>query len=110
MFVKRFGILLIVSLCLAASAMAQSTIFNIPTTDTVAPKKAYFEFDYLLQTPSTEGVNKVQVYAPRLVVGIAPNVEAGVNIFTYHYGASANFSYFQPNIKWRFLNNDDKGI
>ena len=32
----------------AQPAAAQSTIFNIPTTDTVAPKKGYFEFDYLL--------------------------------------------------------------
>jgi hypothetical protein len=28
------------------TALAQSRIFNIPTTDTVAKGKTYFEFDY----------------------------------------------------------------
>ena len=37
-------------------AAAQSTIFNIPTTDTVSPKKGYFEFDYLAQLPKPDGV------------------------------------------------------
>jgi hypothetical protein len=32
-------------------AAAQSTIFNVPTTDTVAKGKVYFEFDYLPQIP-----------------------------------------------------------
>jgi len=62
----------------ANMAMAQSTIFNIPTTDTVAPKKAYAEFDYLVQVPGpdTPDTNRFQVFAPRLVVGVAKNVEA----------------------------------
>ena len=33
----------------AQSAMAQSTIFNIPSTDTVSAKKVYGEFDSLPQ-------------------------------------------------------------
>jgi hypothetical protein len=110
MFVKRFVILAIVSLCLAASAMAQSTIFNIPTTDTVAPKNVYFEFDYVPQVPVSEGASRIQVFAPRVVVGIAPNVEAGANVFVWHYGSDANYAYFQPNIKWKFYNNDDQGL
>lgn len=94
------------------TATAQSTIFNIPTTDTVAPKKGYFEFDYLPQVPVTDGANRVQVFAPRIVVGLAPNVEAGFNIFNFRYGgnSSSTFSYFQPNIKWKFAANDDKGL
>jgi hypothetical protein len=110
MFVKRLGFLVIVSLCLAASAMAQSTIFNIPTTDTAAPRAVYFEFDYLIQAPKFEGVDATQVFAPRLVVGVAPNVEAGVNIFNYKYDTAGNFAYFQPNVKWKFYNNDDQGL
>jgi hypothetical protein len=35
----------------AQTAMAQSTIFNIPTTDTVSKGKGYFEFDFLAQAP-----------------------------------------------------------
>lgn len=94
-----------------SAARAQSTIFNIPTTDTVTPKKGYFEFDYLVQTPATEGSDRVQVFAPRIVVGLAPNLEVGANIFNYHLGGDDSlFSYFQPNAKYRFYSNDDSGI
>jgi len=91
------------------AAMAQSTIFNVPTTDTVAPKKGYFEFDYLLQAPKPEDSGRVQVFAPRIVVGVAPNLEVGANVFNYDYG-SATLSYFQPNIKYKFASNDSKGL
>src|SRR5689334_7763819 len=93
-----------------STAKAQSTIFNIPTTDTVSPKKGYFEFDYLIQTPATDGVDRVKVYAPRLVVGVAKNLEAGVNFFNYDLpGPEATFSYAQPNLKYKFYSNDDNG-
>src|SRR5262245_20402411 len=35
-------------------AAAQSTIFNIPSTDTVAKSKGYFEFDYVMQLPKPD--------------------------------------------------------
>lgn len=94
------------------AAMAQSTIFNIPTTDTVSPKKGYFEFDYLVQAPTADGADRVQIILPRIVVGLAPNLEAGFNIANYRVGGdpSTTFSYFQPNIKYKFVANDDKGI
>jgi hypothetical protein len=100
---KRLVLLVIVSICLATSGMAQSTIFNIPTTDTVATGSVYFEFDYLVQTPSSGG--RLQVAAPRVVVGLGGNVEAGVNVFAYHVPGSTN-SYFQPNVKWKFYSTD----
>jgi hypothetical protein len=91
-------------------AMAQSTIFNIPSTDTVAPKKAYAEFDYLVQVPGpdTPDTNRFQVFAPRIVVGIAPNLEAGANFSFFHTGSTQ--SLFQPNIKWKFFNSEMKGL
>src|SRR5262249_55115159 len=59
----------------AHTAKAQSTIFNIPTTDTVSKGKGYFEFDFLSQAPGFD-TTRTYVYNPRLVVGIAPNAEA----------------------------------
>ena len=53
-------------------AAAQSTIFNIPSTDVVAPKKSYVEFDYLPQLPPADE-GSWQIFTPRLVVGIVPN-------------------------------------
>ena len=36
-------------------AAAQSTNLNIPSTDTVAPHKGYFEFDFLPELPTPDG-------------------------------------------------------
>src|SRR5262244_1966682 len=96
------------------SAMAQSTIFNIPTTDTVSKGKGYFEFDFLSQAPAFD-TTRTYVYNPRLVVCVGPNAEAGVNFPTYHTsglpsGSTSNFGYIQPNFKWKYYNNDDKGV
>jgi len=68
----------------AATASAQSTIFNIPTTDTVSPKKGYFEFDYLVQLPAPDE-GQFQVFTPRFVAGVTPMMEAGVNFGNVHY-------------------------
>jgi hypothetical protein len=101
---KRFLLLMLASLCLAVPGMAQSTIFNIPTTDAVAKGSVYFEFDYLSQVPPADGARS-QVFAPRFIAGLGGNVEAGVNVFAYHTPGSTN-SYFQPNIKWKFYSTD----
>lgn len=91
-------------------AAAQSTIFNIPTTDTVSPGKYYFEIDYMLQQPSPD-FGQFQIFAPRGVVGITPQLEAGVNISATHYADDGGtFTYFQPNAKYKFFSDDDKGL
>jgi hypothetical protein len=96
----------------AQTAMAQSTIFNIPSTDTVSKGKGYFEFDFLPQMPSN-GTTRTYFYTPRVVVGVGPNVEAGVNFPVYHYAGAPspnNLGYIQPNVKVKYYNNDDKGV
>jgi hypothetical protein len=103
------AVLLVVT---AQTAMAQSTIFNIPTTDTVSKGKGYFEFDFLAQAPANEPT-RTYIYNPRLVVGAGPSAEVGVNFPTYHVsGASSpnNFGYIQPNFKYKYYNNDDAGV
>lgn len=92
----------------AQTAMAQSTIFNIPSTDTVAPKKVYTEFDYLANLPKMDS-GMFQWFVPRVVVGIAPNVEAGANFLIAHVPGATN-TYFQPNIKWKFAQSEMKGL
>ena len=49
---------------LAGAAMAQSTIFNIPTTDTVDKGKGYFEFDLLPQVPGPTAGAATVIYNP----------------------------------------------
>ena len=105
--IGRFLILLCF-MSFAQMVMAQSTIFNIPSTDTVAAKKGYAEFDYLAEMPAPSGARN-QIFVPRIVVGIAPNVEAGAN-FLFSHTPGFTSDVFQPNIKWKFAHNDEKGL
>src|SRR6266481_2304158 len=93
----------------AQNAIAQSTIFNIPTTDTVSKGKGYFEFDFLAQIPKPELTDRLYIYDPRLVVGLGPNLEAGVNVASFHTSGATNV-FAQPNIKWRFFSSVNEGL
>jgi hypothetical protein len=93
-------------------ALAQSTIFNIPTTDTVAKGKAYAEFDFLPQIPAPDGF-RTFIYNPRIVIGAPHNVEFGVNVPIYNYTSGSGdvtYAYFQPNAKWKFYDKADSGV
>jgi hypothetical protein len=87
---------------------AQSTIFNIPSTDVVAKDKVYFEFDFLSHLDSHAN-GGFQTYVPRVVVGVAKGLEAGVNIAVTDVGAP-KLVEAQPNIKWQFYSNEKNGI
>lgn len=91
----------------SGSAIAQSTIFNIPSTDVVAKKKTYFEFDFISHLESTNN-GGFQTYVPRVVFGAGKNVEIGVNVAATHSAAPA-IVYIQPNIKWQYYANEKAG-
>ncbi len=91
-------------------AAAQSTIFNIPTTDTVAPGKAYVEIDWVMQLPKPDAF-QFQTFTPRVVVGVTPQAEVGLNIGVTHISDDGgNTTYVQPNAKYKFFADDDKGL
>jgi hypothetical protein len=111
---NRFFARLLVLILIACGgrAMAQSTIFNIPTTDTVAKGGLYAEFDFLVQAPGTD-YSRTYIYNPRLVVGAPGNLEFGVNFPIYNTrwtGDTATNGYIQPNAKWKLYNSDNEGI
>jgi hypothetical protein len=89
------------------TAVAQSTLFNIPSTDVISKKKVYFEFDFISHL---EGHEKggIQTYATRVVVGLGKGVEAGANLATTH-SAAPTIVYVQPNMKWQFYSNEESG-
>lgn len=104
--------ILLILVAFGSQVLAQSTIFNIPTTDTVSKGKAYAEFDFLVQAPAFDST-RTYIYNPRLVVGLPGNVEAGVNFPMYNTRSSddsATNGYFQPNIKWKFYENEKAGV
>jgi hypothetical protein len=94
----------------AKPAAAQSTIFNIPSTDTVAPGKGYFEFDYLMQLPKPDA-GQFQTFAPRIVVGVTPMLEVGANYaITKVSDGGGTVKLFEPDAKFKFFADDDKGL
>lgn len=98
----------------APSARAQSTIFNIPSTDVVSAKKSYVEFDVLPQAPQPSS-GAIMFINPRYVMGLPMNVEVGVNLPIYHYadtpsGSTSTYSYFQADLKWKFYAPDKSPV
>src|ERR1044072_936299 len=91
-------------------AAAQSTIFNIPTTDTVSPGKGYFEFDYLPQLPAPDA-GQFQIVVPHIGAGVTRQLALGGNVATTHDDEGGrNYPVFQPNAKHKFLADDSKGL
>lgn len=95
-------------LSIISSATAQSTIFNIPSTDVQAPRKVYLENDFITHFASYSNGGYV-TYGPRIVVGLPGNVEVGVNAY-YTRASSPQPINVQPNIKWQFYNNEKTGV
>jgi hypothetical protein len=106
--IGTIGLLSLLILSSAHITSAQSTIFNIPSTDVVAKKKVYLEFDFLSHLRSHQN-GGFQTYAPRAVVGIAKGLEAGVNVAITDLGGP-KLVEVQPNIKWQFYSDEKTGV
>src|SRR5436190_21519575 len=92
-----------------SAAVAQSTLFNVPSTDVVAKKKVYLEFDFLSHFTSHAN-GGFQIYAPRAVFGVAKGVEAGINVSVIDAFVPNQPVYISPNVKWQFYNNEKAGV
>ncbi len=90
-------------------AVAQSTLFNVPSTDVVAKKKVYLEFDFLSHFGSHED-GGFQIYAPRAVFGIGKGVEVGLNLTAVDAFAPDQPIYISPNAKWQFYSNEENAV
>jgi hypothetical protein len=89
--------------------VAQSTLMNVPSTDVVAGRKVYVEMDFLTNYGwQREGA--FQNYMPRAIVGLGKDIEAGVNFSFTHVAGADSPVEVQPNVKWRFYNNEKTGL
>ncbi|MGH9873798.1 MAG: hypothetical protein ACRD9S_15215 [Pyrinomonadaceae bacterium] len=104
----KLALLVTCSLSISSSAAAQSTIFNIPSTDVQAPRKVYFEADFITHFASYSN-GGYQTYLPRVVVGLPGNIEVGVNV-AYTRTSSPQPIGVQPNFKWQFYSNEKRGL
>src|SRR4030088_9364 len=95
---STLGAMVLLTLLQTHTTKAQSTIFNIPSTDVVAKKKVYFDFDLLSHLAKHQNCG-FQSYVPRVVVGVAKNIDAGVHVAVSDIVGS-KLVEVQPNIKW----------
>ena len=83
---------------------AQSTVFNIPSTDIQTARRLYVEADFLAHFSSFE-TGGYQLVGPRLVYGLNKRTEVGVNAFFVNT-APAEPIEIQPNFKFQLYKNE----
>lgn len=89
--------------------VGQSTLVTIPSTDVVSARNVYLEFDFISHYASHHD-GGFQAYVPRAVVGVGHNVEIGANVvYTDGFGVNQPIEV-QPNIKWRFYQNEQQRV
>lgn len=106
---SALGAMVLLTLLLTHTTKAQSTLFNIPSTDVVAKKKVYVEFDFISHLES-HADGGFEIYVPRAVFGVGKRVEVGVNVSAVNAFAPDQPVYISPNVKWQFYNNESNGV
>ena len=91
-----------------SSAAAQSTIFNIPSSDVQSSRRVYLETDFITHFASYAN-GGYQIYGQRVVVGVPGNIEVGANVY-YTRTSSPQPISVQPNVKWQFYQNEKLGV
>lgn len=87
---------------------AQSTVFNIPSTDVQSTRRTYVEADFIGHLSSFES-GGYQSYGPRIVYGLNKRMEIGMNAF-YTRTSPVEPVEIQPNFKVQVYENEDKGL
>jgi hypothetical protein len=107
--VTSLKLLLFLLILSCGQVFSQSTVVNVPSTDVVSARDVYVEFDFI-SNYSHHYNGGFQTYVPRAVVGVGHNVEVGANVsYTDGFGVAQPVE-IQPNVKWRFYENEQKGI
>jgi hypothetical protein len=104
----QLGMLVTCLLTVTAGAAAQSTVFNIPSSDVLEPRKVYVEAEFITHFASYQN-GGYQTYGPHVVAGLPGNTEVGINAF-YTRASPAEPVTIEPNFKWQFYNNEKIGV
>lgn len=87
----------------AGCAVAQETVFNVPSGDVMDRGKVYTEFDF-----SYRPNDAFKTYTPRVVVGVGKRIEVGVNVNGIVSPGSSSTT-ITPTIKWKAYDGGDNG-
>jgi hypothetical protein len=97
-----------ISLCSFHCGLAQSTVFNVPSTDIQPAKRFYVEADFTAHWSSFES-GGYQSYGSRIVYGLNQRLEVGINAF-YTRTSPAEPVEIQPNFKIQLYKNEERGL
>jgi hypothetical protein len=92
----------------AHTASAQSTVFNIASTDVQARQKLYVEADFMAHLTSYQD-GGYQIFGTRLVYGLSKRTEVGLNAF-YTKTSPSEPVEIQPNFKLQLYSNEGNGL
>lgn len=92
----------------AYGVSAQSTVFNIPSTDIQPAHRLYVEADFTAHLSSFAS-GGYQSYGPRIVYGLNKRMEVGFNAF-YTWTSPAEATEIQPNFKFKIYENETNGV
>ena len=94
---------LVLIIALAAPALAQETIFNVPSGDILDKGKVYGEFDFAYRWDQSVGT-----YTPRVVAGIGHRIEIGMNLNGISSPGPSQTTP-TPTIKWKAYDGGKNG-
>lgn len=107
-YIIASGILMSLFAISRQDTYAQTSIFNVPTTDVLAPQKLYVEADYFAHPAPYEKAG-FQQFGPSIIYGVRKNFEVGLNVY-YTRSSDPDAAEIQPNAKWQFYSNEDSGF
>ena len=92
----------------SSAARAQSTIFNVPSTDVMGEDRFYIEGDFIGKLDKFER-GGFQTFGYRTVYGVRKKLEVGINFF-YTRNGSTSPKELQPNVKYRVFTKEKYGL
>lgn len=103
------AVLFLLLFLMAAAVQAQSSLFNIPTTDVAGERQGYIEADFDTNFASyrNEGWRS---YGFMGIYGINKKTEVGINAYAVRTIDGFEPVELQPNLKYRVYNNETYGV
>lgn len=102
-------ILLLLVFCLPSKSAAQSSLFNIPTAETLEKGEKYIEADFDAHFGSYRN-GGWQSYGVLGVYGLNNRVEVGLNAYTTRSADGFEAVELQPNFKVKAYQNESLGL
>lgn len=95
-------------LILAANSSAQTTIYNVPSADTLANGTTNLEFDFITK-PVNYNKGGFQSYGYRLAYGLTNKTEIGANFYHTRSGEPST-AQVELSVKQRVYQNEKHGV